>query len=737
MKDIRIFSGKQVHPVLNTVLGLLECRQDNPIYKELEDSFHELEQEVKKRAMPKAALVFDVIKGDEPAGVLAVGSEVLYMVVTVGDGITKLSKKYFDQGDYLNGMLVDAMADSCLFQFEEELLPNIKAMCQEHGCGVARRYEAPTDIPMELQKTAFEAVEADRTLGLGISSGYMYHPVKSVCQVFELTADEQRFELEHNCANCSKKDCPIRTVYSVKLHVTSAKGEQTFLCPKGSSLLQELQEHKVFVDAVCGGKGRCGKCKVQVTKGTLPVGPEEEAFFDKSELVAGMRLACTARLFEDLEIVIGVGGESGFEVLGADVRPSDAPKGVSCQGMPDEIYGMAVDIGTTTLAVSLVGLSDGQIYDTYTAMNSQRAFGADVISRMQASIEGQSDQLKQAVQSDLTNAFLALINRNRIESASVKKVVIAANTTMLHLLMGYSCKTLGVHPFTPVTLKQQSFPFVQVFGREVNMEAEVILLPGISTFVGADITCGLYQCGFHERKKVSLLVDLGTNGEMAIGCRDKLLVTSTAAGPAFEGGNITFGTGSIQGAVSRVCIADGQAEVSTIGDAAPVGICGTGVVEAAAELLRTGLVDETGMLDEEYFDEGYPLTHDAGGNTIFFTQKDVREIQLAKSAIRAGIETLLLRYGITYDELDKVYLAGGFGFFMDRQKAAAIGMLPRELVEKTAAVGNTSLNGAIRFLTDEKAAATLDILTEGAKEIPLAADAKFNEFYMEYMMFEA
>ena len=181
-------------------------------------------------------------------------------------------------------------------------------------------------------------------------------------------------------------------------------------------------------------------------------------------------------------------------------------------------------------------------------------------------------------------------------------------------------------------------------------DIKTVLLPGNSAFVGADIVSGLYSCGFHGNEKICALIDLGTNGEMAIGNKDRLMVTSTAAGPAFEGGNIKWGVGSVRGAIAGVHIENGTTEIKTIGDThKAVGICGTGVIEAAAELLRNGLIDETGAMSEDYFDDGFPLAINEKGEEISFTQKDVREIQLAKSAIRAGFETMLKRYGADYE----------------------------------------------------------------------------------------
>lgn len=315
---------------------------------------------------------------------------------------------------------------------------------------------------------------------------------------------------------------------------------------------------------------------------------------------------------------------------------------------------------------------------------------------------------------------------------------------MGHLLMGYSCETLGVYPFTPVDIGTITSSFEEMFEEQIvsdgedgiRLLAKVILLPGISAFVGADISSGMLVCDFDKLEKPCLLIDLGTNGEMALGNKERILVTSTAAGPAFEGGNISCGMGSVPGAICNVSIDGKNIQLKTIGDKAPIGLCGTGVIETVCELVKEELVDETGMLEEDYFEEGYELAKTPDGEPIVFTQKDVREIQLAKSAVRAGIETLMKRYGVSYGDIDKVFLAGGFGYKIDLEKTIGIGMLPEEFREKTTAIGNSSLGGTIIYLTEEGANERLDKIVALSSEVELSSDKDFNNFYTEYMFFE-
>lgn len=514
--------------------------------------------------------------------------------------------------------------------------------------------------------------------------------------------------------------------------------EYTFQGEESTPLLEQLRARKLYISAVCGGKGTCGKCKVQMMTGATKPSKEDMRFFSEEELTEGWRLACRAFPNTDCRVVIQPDHESQFAVV------SEHREALGDIAKETEGYDIGIDIGTTTIAMELVGKSDGRILHTVTAINRQRAFGADVIARIQASNDGQKEALKASIRKDLYEGIKRLLAESGARGSQVGRIAIAGNTTMGHLLMGYSCETLGVYPFTPVNIGTIVTDFGELFQEQiakdaaeaVMLTAEVVLLPGVSTYVGADISAGMLACGFDRQEKPCLLIDLGTNGEMAIGCKDRILVTSTAAGPAFEGGNISCGMGSVPGAISGVSIKDGKIYVTTIGDAPPVGLCGTGVIETVCELKKEELVDETGMLHEDYFDDGFELGRTPEGEGILFTQKDVREIQLAKSAVRAGVETLLLRYGVTYEDIDQVFLAGGFGYKINLEKTIGIGMLPEEFREKTTAVGNSSLGGTVLYLTGEDARGRLNRIVEASHEVELSSDKDFNNFYTEYMLFE-
>lgn len=474
------------------------------------------------------------------------------------------------------------------------------------------------------------------------------------------------------------------------------------------TVLEILRGEGIFLPADCGGRGTCGKCRVRFLEGAPAPTEEEQKKLTAEQLQDGVRLACRSCP----EGAFTVEYELAEEEIAVETIASGAGKAENTPVSAGKKK-VAIDIGTTTIAAALVDAGSGQVLDTVTCVNHQRAFGADVISRIQASNDGKKEELQQLVCTDLRNLITDLG-----EDPETIPVVIAGNTTMQHLLLGLSCETLGVAPFTPVDISLH----------EVKNQ---LLLPGISTYVGADIVAGIVATGMDQNEEVCLLIDMGTNGEMAIGNKDKIMVASTAAGPAFEGGNISCGVAGIPGAISRVTITGGTAQCETIGGKEPVGLCGTGVLEVMYELLKEEIVDETGLMDDEYVDDGFPLAGD-----IVFTDRDIREVQLAKSAIRAGAETLIKEFGVTYDGISKLYLAGGFGQKIDLEKAAGIGILPPELIDRTEAAGNTSLQGAVMAAQDDSVRERYLRAVAVSEEVSLSESTLFNDLYVQHMFFE-
>ena len=368
---------------------------------------------------------------------------------------------------------------------------------------------------------------------------------------------------------------------------------------------------------------------------------------------------------------------------------------------PETADGIAIDIGTTTIAA--VRYENGHAIAADSVINCQRRWGADVISRILASTSGASDELRSAVRGQVSGLIQAL-------GGAGKRTVIAGNTAMISLYMGWDCTGLGRYPFT-------------AYKTDTVYDGQLIIPGAVSGFIGGDITSGLYMCGFDKNEAVNMYIDIGTNSEMVIGNKHGILCTSAAAGPAFEGGRISCGTGAIPGAIWSVSLRDKG--VKTIGGKEPTGLCGTGLIELIYELLQAGYIDKTGLLCDEY-SEGFALTED-----IVLYQRDIRELQTAKGAIRAGMELLMDEYGS--DDIENIYIAGGFGKWLDIDKACGIGLLTDRCRDKYRIVGNGSLGGAVKVL--EKGIDGIEHIRSVAKDFPLAEKSDFSELFLKYMEF--
>jgi len=538
-----------------------------------------------------------------------------------------------------------------------------------------------------------------------------------------------------------------KTWYQVRI-TAAHRQTQTFTAEAGANLLDICRQQQIPVEAACNGRGICGKCRVQVIQGNVPAAEEERRVFTAQEIADGYRLACRVRVMSDLTVRL-------FSQQNAmEIQMPEPAAGNSISKMPEAAarlkthgrqlteYCIAVDLGSTTLAAVLIDQS-GSILSQATAVNSQRAYGGDVISRIQASNEGRKDELRRCICRDLEQMFCALVQKQKQMQIKISRIAIAGNTTMLHLLRGYSCERLGQAPFEPVNLQTECLPYRELFSDVAGcVQAAVYLLPGMSAFAGADITVGLYSSGFWQmpEDETAFFVDLGTNGELACGSRKGFVTSAAAAGPAFEGGRLSCGIPGIPGAVSKVSYLYHRVRIQTIGQKKPCGICGTGALEAVAALLGEGLLNKDGLLAPQLFEQGMVLACREDGSRICLTQADIREIQMAKAAIRAGIEILLLRYGQMLGQdagpaVSRVYLAGGFGYYLSADTATAIGLFPPEWRDKIILCGNTSLKGAVLFLSDPSCAGGLVKICSKNTSIQLEDDPRFQEIYIQQMGF--
>lgn len=501
----------------------------------------------------------------------------------------------------------------------------------------------------------------------------------------------------------------------------------------GTRLSTYLSDRGISISAPCGGRGVCKKCRVRVISGQFtaagqPLTPDNDGFI----------LACQAICAGEAEIELPDSSGDGLTVLSS----------AKLDGSVDTGVGIALDIGTTTLAAALV--EHGKVTTTVSCLNPQQSFGADVISRIEACKNGKLHAMQACLISairDMTDKLLADLSPELRESC---ELTVAGNTTMLHIFCGISPEGMGSYPFTPVFLDARVLT-----GESLGLPFKSIkLLPSVSAFVGSDITAGMLVCGLGQSDAPILLLDIGTNGEMVLDTGssggNRLLATSTAAGPALEGANISCGTGGVPGAVSKVAVSSRtpeSLEYRTIGDKPACGICGCGLVDLCSCLLDMELLDETGYLyDDPYVLTGIHKTSSDDGaaaeTTICLSQKDIRELQLAKSAIRAGIEALLSAADMDTSSFTesggKVYIAGGLGYYLDPVNAASIGLLPPEFIKSPEIVqtpGNTALSGAICALYND---AVLDEMTHLAKHcetVDLSVSQVFNDGFIEYMMF--
>lgn len=389
-------------------------------------------------------------------------------------------------------------------------------------------------------------------------------------------------------------------------------------------------------------------------------------------------------------------------------------------------YGVAVDLGTTTLAFALVDLDSEDIVRTYTSINQQRAYGQDIITRIERANAGEGEELQRLILRDMEEGLRSFM----VPFEQIKQVAIAGNTTMCHLLLGYSCEGLGAAPFTPYRVVEEVF-CGERFWKELS--AEVYVFPCVSAFIGGDIVAGISMLEFAEDSTPKLLLDLGTNGEMVLWTGDRFVATSAAAGPALEGGHISCGCPSIQGAICDVTIVGAKNQVKTIGNLPPVGICGSGVLSAVSGLRSNGIIDQEGVFTETYLTQGYLLSS-VNEKTICVTQEDIRQFQMAKSAIACGIAYLL----DVVDDMSeiKVYLAGGLGVHLSVDAAIRTGLLPKGFRGKTIAAGNTSLRGAVQYLLEpKKQAKQMQTFLQLVEVISLADQVDFEDRFIDNLRF--
>lgn len=608
-------------------------------------------------------------------------------------------------------------------------------------------------------------------------------------------------------------------MYKIKVHTGNEISD--FTVEDDRKLLVQLREHGIFPESPCNGNGTCGKCRIKVISGKLPEPAANEVkLLGMPAVLSGWRLACMLPVLSDLEIVAEAGSSQAKIVTGGKQRaiglkplveksavqlghPGLINQTADCERInslissseggglelvrkvPEllrksdfnvtlvksgsrlldveagdtgqSLYGVAVDIGTTTIASYLVDLLTGKKLYVNSLLNPQKIFGADVISRIKHTMDNGPAGLEELHRliTDAINASIAVLcSQAGIAPPGIHAVTLVGNTTMLHLLLKVSPRYIATAPFVPAFTSKMLLQ-AKDLGISINPLGLVCVLPSVSAYIGADTVAAVLSAGMFRQKAPSLLIDIGTNGEIVLGGETGLFACSSAAGPAFEGANIRDGMGSITGAISSVSLARGLS-CKTIGNSRPAGICGTGMVDLLAQLLETGIIDETGRIaagwkavlpaQKELEDrittiDGMnafvvcPAGQTLSGREIVLTQKDVRELQNAKAAIAAGINVLVKEAGIGFEDISEVYLAGGFGSYMDIGSALKIGLIPPALSGKISAVGNAAGQGAIEALMNRDCLKLADEISKNMKYIELSASKDFNDYYVDCMMF--
>lgn len=452
----------------------------------------------------------------------------------------------------------------------------------------------------------------------------------------------------------------------------------------------------------CGSRGICGKCAVELSGNVSAP--------NNAERKAGSRLSCQAILLGDARVVLPNSKKAEqIAISGIDVPIILNPMS-GC-------YGAAVDIGTTTLALKLYELSSGRLLSDAAMLNPQTSIAADVMGRISAAMTGQQLKLQQQITDAIETLVHTACEKADVATDQVDRLVLTGNTTMLYLLTHRDPNCLSCAPFQADTL----------FGNwETILDKAAYLPPCMNAFVGADITCAVLASGMTASPATALLCDIGTNGEIALWKDGKLYVTSTAAGPAFEGAGISCGCSSIAGAIDKVWIENSAIHAHTIADAPAVGICGSGLIDAIAAFLKTEQIDETGAADEDEL----PLR-----DGVALLPRDVRAVQLAKAAIAAGIQTLIESAQADYGEIQTLYIAGGFGSHLNVSSAAAIGLIPQELSDRVKVIGNASLSGSVQLLLNKDSITAAEAIAKNAAHLNLGGNSSFNEHYMEQMFF--
>lgn len=479
------------------------------------------------------------------------------------------------------------------------------------------------------------------------------------------------------------------------LHILNT--DQYRKAPAGQLLLTFLQEQGLAPDAPCGGHGTCGKCRCLV---------------DGTE-----QLACRTVIDRDMTVSLPEKKDTRIltDSLAVEARADGAHK-----------YVLAFDIGTTTVVCYLLSGMTGALLAQASAINPQSQFGADVIARIQYAMGAEGFPLRDAITAALAALAEEAAKKAGIAPGEITLASVVGNTAMHHLLLGIDPKPLTVPPYMPNVREAMVLPARNLL--PIHPDGMVRILPNIAGFVGADTVGCLVSTRFDRVRELTLMIDIGTNGEMVLGDGTRRIACSTAAGPAFEGAKIQCGMRGADGAVDHVWLEDGEIRFSVIGGGKAMGLCGSGLLDLVAVLLRQEEISESGHMPCK--------TYTLPGTEVFLTQKDIREVQLAKAAIRAGIELMCQQLTVSPEDIRQVRLAGAFGNYLDPASACAIGMIPECLLDRIKPIGNAAGEGAKLCALSGEEYTYSQALAENTRFLELASLPEFNDCYVDCLTFE-
>ena len=589
--------------------------------------------------------------------------------------------------------------------------------------------------------------------------------------------------------------------------------DKKILYSNGETLLEILLREGFFIDNPCNGKGTCGKCRVKILEGDIEEPTiTEKKLISENELKNGIRLSCLVKPDADISVelfqkegahkVLTAGYTPKFEFninvkkipvyiekpslknqtpleeqfkkatgvkksIGIDnlldieysegeytaVIYNDEIIGIESGNTADKIFGVAIDIGTTTVVCELVDMNTGKQLANSSMINAQKHFGLDVLTRITYEIENPEDginKLQTAIVDSINDMIDDVCHKTGIEKKYIYEVSVGANCTMMHMLLGISAKTIGKSPYAPIFTGSRNILASEI-GIKISKKGRLYCLPSVSSYIGADIVAGAYVCDLQHKKGNVLFIDIGTNGEIVLSKAGKLLSCSCAAGPALEGMNISSGMRASEGAIEDIEIVNGYVNIKTIGNKNPVGICGSGILAAVRELVKSGIIkkDKLPETDSRYdliqlngkkrefivCDKSTSEKNNHENEKILITQGDIRQVQLAKGAILSGFLALLRKAGISMSELDKIMIAGQFGAHLPADSLTGTGILPEEVGDKLEYVGNSSKAGAYMALMSSDVKKEMEELAVNMDYMELGAIEDYERLFSDCLIF--